>query len=220
MQPGDVTLVHAAADGAGLLLTQLVKARGGTVIGPVSRPEKVVIATAAGADHVVVSTGGTFVEPVRKLTGGERVHAVFDGAGGPTFSASLEVLRTHRMMVLHGPLIGDVPTIAMNGIPRSTRLTHGTLPDRTRTHEELAAYAAGLPVLVERGGAGRPDRRPLPAGRGGESPRRHRVAYGHRETAADPVTGGRWYSPASGHRHRDGPEGSQRSPDRFRPRYT
>ncbi|WP_189220702.1 MULTISPECIES: quinone oxidoreductase family protein [Streptomyces] len=151
VQPGDVTLVHAAAGGVGLLLTQLIKARGGTVIGLVSRPEKVEIATAAGADHVVVSTGDAFVEPVRALTGGEGVHAVFDGAGGPTFAASLEVLRTHGTMVFYGPLIGDVPTIAMNEIPRSTRLTYGTLPDHIRTHEELATYAAELFALVERG---------------------------------------------------------------------
>ncbi|MER7485527.1 quinone oxidoreductase [Streptomyces sp. NPDC126497] len=151
VQPGDVTLVHAAAGGVGLLLTQLIKARGGTVIGLVSRPEKVEIATAAGADHVVVSTGGRFVEPVRELTGGEGVHAVFDGAGGPTFSASLEVLRTHGTMVFYGPLIGDVPTIAMNEIPRSIRLTYGTLPDHIRTREELATYAAELFALVERG---------------------------------------------------------------------
>ncbi|MFF9203224.1 quinone oxidoreductase family protein [Streptomyces sp. NPDC014986] len=151
VQPGDITLVHAAAGGVGLLLTQLIKARGGTVIGLVSRPEKAEIAGAAGADHVVVSTGDAFVETVRELTGGEGVHAVFDGAGGPTFSASLQVLRTHGTMVFYGPLIGDVPTIAMNEIPRSTRLTYGALPDHIRTREELTAYAAELFALVERG---------------------------------------------------------------------
>ncbi|MFE9682031.1 zinc-binding dehydrogenase [Streptomyces sp. NPDC006285] len=129
----------------------MIKARGGIVIGLVSRPEKAEIATAVGADHVVVSTGDAFVGAVQELTGGEGVHAVFDGAGGPTFSASLQVLRTHGTMVFYGPLIGDVPTIAMNEIPRSTRLTYGTLPDHVRTHEELAAHAAELFALVERG---------------------------------------------------------------------
>ncbi len=151
VQPGDITLVHAAAGGVGLLLTQLIKARGGTVIGLVSRPEKAEIATAAGADHVLVSTGGAFVEPVLELTGGEGVHAVFDGAGGPTFDGSLKVLRTHGTMVFYGPLIGDVPIIAMNEIPRSTRLTYGTLPDHIRTREELTKHAAELFGLVEKG---------------------------------------------------------------------
>jgi NADPH:quinone reductase len=151
VQPGDIALVHAAAGGVGLLLTQLTKARGGTVIGLVSRPEKVEIATDAGADHVVVSTGDAFVEPVRELTGGEGVHAVFDGAGATTFAASLEVLRTHGTLVFYGPLIGNVPRIAMNEIPRSTRLTYGVTEDHIRTPEELRAHTGELFTLVEKG---------------------------------------------------------------------
>ncbi|MFE2943102.1 SDR family oxidoreductase [Streptomyces sp. NPDC059255] len=151
VRPGDVALVHAAAGGVGMMLTQIVKARGGTVIGLVSRPEKAGYATDAGADHVLVSSGDAFVEPVRELTGGEGVHVVFDGAGATTFAASLQVLRTHGTMVFYGPLIGDVPTIALNDIPRSTRLTYPVTGDHVRTPEELAARAAELFALVERG---------------------------------------------------------------------
>lgn len=151
VRPGDVVLVHAAAGGVGMMLTQLVKARGGTVIGLVSRPGKVEIAAGAGADHVVVSTGDAFVEPVRELTGGAGVHAVFDGAGATTFAASLKVLRTHGTLVFYGPLIGDVPTIAMNEIPRSTRVTYPVTEDHIRTPEEFAARAAELFALVEKG---------------------------------------------------------------------
>ncbi|WP_262699405.1 MULTISPECIES: quinone oxidoreductase family protein [Streptomyces] len=151
VRPGDVALVHAAAGGVGMMLTQVIKARGGTVIGLVSRPEKVRTATDAGADHVLVSSGDAFVEPVRELTGGEGVHVVFDGAGATTFAASLQVLRTHGTLVFYGPLIGDVPTIAMNDIPRSTRLTYAVTEDHVRTPEELAARAAELFALVESG---------------------------------------------------------------------
>ncbi|MFC5233157.1 quinone oxidoreductase [Pseudonocardia zijingensis] len=151
VQPGDVTLVHAAAGGVGLMLTQLVKARGGTVIGLVSRPEKVEVATEAGADHVLISTGDAFVGPVRELTGGAGVHAVFDGAGATTFAASLDVLRTHGTLVFYGPLIGEVPRIAMNEIPRSTRITYGVTEDHIRTPEELRAHAGELFALVEKG---------------------------------------------------------------------
>ncbi|MFE2182011.1 quinone oxidoreductase family protein [Streptomyces sp. NPDC059455] len=151
VRPGDVALVHAAAGGVGMMLTQIIKARGGTVIGLVSRPEKVRFAADAGADHVLVSSGDAFLEPVRELTGGEGVHVVFDGAGATTFAASLQVLRTHGTLVFYGPLIGDVPTIAMNDIPRSTRLTYAVTEDHVRTPEELAARAAELFALVERG---------------------------------------------------------------------
>ncbi len=151
VRPGDVALVHAAAGGVGMLLTQLVKARGGTVIGLVSRPEKVEIATAAGADHVLVSTGGAFVEPVRELTGGAGVHVVFDGAGATTFDASLQVLRTHGTLVFYGPLIGEVPTIRINDLPRSVRLTYPTTDDHVRAPGEFAAHTAELFTLVEKG---------------------------------------------------------------------
>lgn len=151
IQPGEIAVVHAAAGGVGMLITEFVKARGGTVIGLVSRPEKVELATSAGADHVIVSTGGAFVEPVHKLTGGEGVHVVFDGAGATTFAASLQVLRTHGTLVFYGPLIGDVPTIAMNDIPRSTKLTYGVTEDHIRTPEELRAHATELFDLVRSG---------------------------------------------------------------------
>lgn len=151
VRPGDIALVHAAAGGVGMMLTQVIRARGGTVIGLVSRPEKVEPAADVGADHVLVSTGDAFVEPVRDLTGGEGVHVVFDGAGATTFAASLQVLRTHGTMVFYGPLIGDVPTITMNDIPRSTRLTYGVTEDYVRTPEELKARTAELYALVEKG---------------------------------------------------------------------
>ena len=67
VQPGDVAFVHAAAGGVGLLLTQIIKLRGGHVIGRVSSEEKVATAEEAGADHVIVDTEGQFVEEA--LTG-------------------------------------------------------------------------------------------------------------------------------------------------------
>ncbi|MCS7477926.1 quinone oxidoreductase [Umezawaea endophytica] len=151
VRSGEVVLVHAAAGGVGLLITQLAKAQGATVIGLVSRPEKVGIAATAGADHVLVSTGGAFADPVLELTGGEGVHAVFDGAGATTFDASLQVLRTHGTLVFYGPLIGDVPTIRMNRLPRSVRVTYPTTEDHVRAPGDFAARTTELFALVEKG---------------------------------------------------------------------
>src|SRR5659263_408458 len=50
---GDVAVVHAAACGVGLLLTQLVKSRGGVVVATTSDAEKGELARQAGADHVI-----------------------------------------------------------------------------------------------------------------------------------------------------------------------
>ena len=93
VQPGDVALVHAAAGGVGLLLTQIIKLRGGRVIGRVSRQEKVHAAIEAGADHVIVGTEGDFADEVIRLSGGDGVHVVYDGSGPTTFQGSLASLR-------------------------------------------------------------------------------------------------------------------------------
>jgi NADPH2:quinone reductase len=75
--------------GAGLLLTQIIKMRGGHVIGRVSSPEKVAIAKEAGTDHVIVDTEGKFAEEAVSLSSGEGVHVVYDGSGPTTFQGSL-----------------------------------------------------------------------------------------------------------------------------------
>ena len=93
VQPGDIAFVHAAAGGVGLLLSQIIKLRGGSVIGRVSSEAKVATAKEAGADHVIVDTEGRFVEEALRLTGGDGVHVVYDGSGPTTFQGSLDVLR-------------------------------------------------------------------------------------------------------------------------------
>jgi NADPH2:quinone reductase len=95
IQPGQAAVVHAAAGGLGQKPTQLIKARGGTVMGIVSNAQKADAARCAGADHIVLSTGDAFVEPALDLSGGEGVHVVFDGGGETTFRASMSVLRRH-----------------------------------------------------------------------------------------------------------------------------
>jgi NADPH2:quinone reductase len=54
LKSGDTCLVHAAAGGMGLLLTQMGKMFGATVIGTVSTDEKAALAKQAGADHVIL----------------------------------------------------------------------------------------------------------------------------------------------------------------------
>ncbi len=81
VQPGDTAFVHAAAGGLGLLLTQIIKLRGGHVIGRVSSDDKTAAAKQAGADHVIVDTEGRFAEEALRLTEGEGVHVVYDGSG-------------------------------------------------------------------------------------------------------------------------------------------
>jgi NADPH2:quinone reductase len=139
-QPGDTALVHAAAGGVGLLLTQMIKARRGRVIGTVSTAEKEKLAKDAGADEVI-----NYVEvddlaaKVRDLTGGEGVPVVYDGVGKTTFDASLASLRRRGMLVLFGAASGPVPPFDLQRLNAAGSLfvTRPTSAHYTATREEL-----------------------------------------------------------------------------------
>jgi NADPH:quinone reductase-like Zn-dependent oxidoreductase len=141
---GETALVHSAAGGVGRIVTQLLKLRGVRVIGLVSREEKVAAAKAAGADEVLVSSGGDFVDRVKNLTDGEGVHAVFDGGGATTFRPSLEVLRRVGTLVYYGPLIGDIPTVRMLDLPKSVRITYAVYADHIHNRELLLRHTGDL----------------------------------------------------------------------------
>jgi NADPH:quinone reductase-like Zn-dependent oxidoreductase len=135
----------------GRLTTQLVKLRGGTVIGLVSRPAKADAARSGGADHVLVSAGGQFAAEVLRLTGGEGVHAVYDGGGETTFRASMSVLRRHGTLLYYGPFIGEVPVISLRELPNSIKICYPTFRDHIPTREALLARSAELFSLIQNG---------------------------------------------------------------------
>jgi len=144
VQAGDIAFVHAAAGGLGLLLTQIIKLRGGQVIGRVSSADKVAVATAAGADHVVVDTGGNFVEQAMQLSGGEGVHVVYDGSGPGTFQGSLNVLRRSGTFCWYGPVLGGPGAIDVMSLPKSIKLGYAVFFDHIHTPELLRARSARL----------------------------------------------------------------------------
>ena len=144
VQPGDVAFVHAAAGGLGLLLTQIIKLRGGHVIGRVSSEEKVAAAEEAGADHVIVDTEGRFAEEVLRLTQGEGVHVVYDGSGPTTFRGSLDVLRRSGTFCWYGPVLGGPGPLDIMSLPKSIKIGYGVFFDHIHTPELLRAHSAQL----------------------------------------------------------------------------
>jgi NADPH2:quinone reductase len=151
IEPGDIALVHAAAGGVGLLLTQMIKLLGGTVIGRVSTASKVEVARAAGADHVIVESGGTFAEQVMRLTDGEGVHVVYDGGGAETFAHSLGSLRYHGVLAYFGAVLGGLAPIDLANLPRSVLVTYPTVGDHVRSREALLSRSQQLFTWVESG---------------------------------------------------------------------
>ncbi|MGH8891983.1 MAG: quinone oxidoreductase family protein [Actinomycetes bacterium] len=144
IQPGDTALVHAAAGGVGLLLTQVVRLKGGRVIATTSTPEKAELAREAGAEHVIGYTD--VASEVRRLTGGRGVDVVYDGVGRSTFEASLDSLRTRGMLVLVGASSGPVPPVDPQILnPKgSLFLTRPTLAHHIADRDELLARASAV----------------------------------------------------------------------------
>jgi NADPH2:quinone reductase len=137
VREGDAVLVHAAAGGVGLLLTQLAKARGARVLATVSTPEKEALAREAGADEVVGYED--FDEHARGFTEGKGMAAVFDGVGKTTFDRSLASLRPRGFMVLYGAASGPVPPVDPQRLNAggSLYLTRPTSSHYVATPEEL-----------------------------------------------------------------------------------
>lgn len=144
VQPGDIALVHAAAGGLGLLLTQIIKSRGGLVIGRVSSAGKVEAAKQAGADHVIVDTGDRFAEEAVRLSGGEGVHVVYDGSGPATFQGSLDALRISGTFCWYGPVLGGPGAIDLMQLPKSIKIGYPTFLHHIRSPGLLRARSARL----------------------------------------------------------------------------
>lgn len=150
-RPGETVLVHAGAGGVGLLLTQLLTARGVRVITTVSSDAKRELSLQAGAVEALDYEG--FAERVRELTGGEGVAVAYDGVGATTFDGSLESLRVRGELVLFGGASGPVPPFDLQRLNAggSLSVTRPSLGYFLRDREErawrygelFAAIAAG-----------------------------------------------------------------------------
>jgi NADPH:quinone reductase len=148
VQEDDAVLVHAAAGGVGLLLTQIVKSRGGRVIATTSTEEKAALARDAGADEVIDYDG--FADRVRELTDGTGAAVVYDGVGNATFDESLRSLRRRGTMVLYGAASGAVPPFDPMRLEQegSLFLTRPTLRHYTGERAELLESARHVFGLI------------------------------------------------------------------------
>ncbi|MDH6233150.1 NADPH2:quinone reductase [Mesorhizobium soli] len=151
VQPGDIALVHAAAGGLGLLLTQIIRLRGGRVIGRVSSEDKAEIARCAGAENVIVDTEGRFAEEVLRLTGGKGVDVVYDGSGPTTFKGSLEALRRCGIFCWYGPVLGGPGPLDIMSLPKSIKLGYAVFMDHIPTPELLRVRTQQLFDWIEAG---------------------------------------------------------------------
>ncbi len=154
LRQGQSCLIHAAAGGVGLLLTQLAKRCGARVFATVGTDEKARLAREAGADHVIVYTHEDFVANVREATGGRGVDVVYDSVGRATFDKSLDCLAPLGMLALFGQSSGVVAPINPSVLAQkgSLFLTRPILFHHVAERARLEWRANEILGLVEGGG--------------------------------------------------------------------
>lgn len=143
---GDTVLLHAAAGGVGLIVSQWAKLLGLTVIGTVSTEAKAEVARAHGCDHTINYSHEDVAKRVRELTDGVGVNVVFDSVGKNTFMSSLDSLKRRGLLVCVGTASGPIPPfdpvlLAMKG---SLYMTRPALADYIADPAEKADLAGEL----------------------------------------------------------------------------
>lgn len=153
LKAGHTAVVHAGAGGVGLLLTQIARNIGATVITTVGNDEKAQLSRAAGAHHVIVYSRQEFDKEVRSITGGKGVDVVYDSVGANTFDKSLNCLKPRGYMVLFGQSSGPVPPLDPGSLAAkgSLFLTRPTLFNYATTRDELTWRANDLFSWIESG---------------------------------------------------------------------
>jgi NADPH2:quinone reductase len=146
LKPGTTVLVHAAAGGVGLLLTQMAKLAGATVIATTSTPQKAQLAREAGADEVILYTQTKFDDEVKRITNGKGLDVVYDGVGQATFEQSLKCLRRRGLLALYGAASGPVPPFDLLRLSQmgSLFITRPISLDYIRTRGELISVTGPL----------------------------------------------------------------------------
>jgi NADPH:quinone reductase-like Zn-dependent oxidoreductase len=154
---GEWLLIHAVGSGVGTAAVQLARARGAHTVGTSRTAAKLDRAKRLGLDAGVHSTGGEFVDAVRRATVGG-ADAALDLLGGALFPRTLEALRPRGRLVLVGLTAGRKAEVDLGLLLRHRLRVEGTVL-RSRSAEEKAVVIrrfadAVLPLL--KAGAVRP----------------------------------------------------------------
>jgi NADPH2:quinone reductase len=153
LKRGDTALIHAAAGGVGLLLTQMAHNIGVRVIATVSTEEKARLARDAGADEIILYTQSDFEVETKRLTDNKGVDVIYDSVGKTTFEKGLNILRPRGMMVLFGGSSGAVPPFDLIGLSQkgSLYVTRPSLTNYIASREELVARSTAIFGMIRSG---------------------------------------------------------------------
>jgi NADPH2:quinone reductase len=182
VKPGEVLLVHGAGGGVGLAAVEMGKFLGATVIAAASSEEKLGVAQAKGADHLVLYGREPFRDAVKRITDGRGADVVFDPVGGAIFEESLRCIawgarllvigftggiglaRTNLLLIKGASVLGVRAGEAVRKNPalgevRQKALTEWAEAGKIRPHIShrlpLENYAQAMQLLIDRKAIGR-----------------------------------------------------------------
>jgi len=182
LQPGEVLLVHGAGGGVGLAAVEIGKLLGATVIAAASSEEKLGVAQARGADHLVLYGREPFRDAVKRITDNSGADVVFDPVGGEIFENSLRCIawgarilvigftggiglaRTNLLMIKGASVLGvrageaarKNPALGENRIKALTQWAEGGRVRPNISHRlPLQDYAKAMRLLIDRKAIGR-----------------------------------------------------------------
>jgi NADPH2:quinone reductase len=111
LQPGETLVVLGAAGGVGLTAVELGHLMGATVVAIARGAEKLEIARAAGADHLIDAEDPDIRGRLKALGGAD---VVYDAVGGDLFRAAFRAMKPEGRMLVIGHASGDVPQVPAN----------------------------------------------------------------------------------------------------------
>src|SRR6266849_3631954 len=179
---GEVLLVHGAGGGVGLAAVEIGKMLGATVIAAASSEQKLAVAEALGADHLVLYAREPFRDAVKRITEGRGADVVFDPVGGAVFENSLRciawgarilvigftggigIARTNLLLIKGASVLGvrageAVRRNPASGEARLKALLGWAEAGKIRPHVShrlpLEDYAQAMQLLVDRKAIGR-----------------------------------------------------------------
>ena len=114
LQAGEWVLINSATGGVGLAAVEIAKLHGARIIATGGDDEKLKVARAYGADHVINYRQGEFRDQVKEITGGAGVNLVYDSVGGDVFDQSLRCMAWHGRLVVIGFTSGRIPQLSLN----------------------------------------------------------------------------------------------------------
>lgn len=107
LRRGETVLIHAIGGGVGLMLTQIARIKGATIIGTVGAAAKAEVPLSFGADHVIDRSRQDFVAEAMRLTDGKGVDLVIDSLGADILERSFDALRPFGRVINIGEAAGD-----------------------------------------------------------------------------------------------------------------